>query len=277
MQEILFFVKKTVPTAFVLLLGGCALFNASKPVAPDHMVRVQYACRTADDGLLMATTQKGPAEDPGVPKAAVFEPPADFGPVTLKTGPKAECPDCPEKPGKTSPFLQVLHETMAEAMVGLFYDKPQSVRLIGKVPERLPKGSRYVGLARVWERPKQTKVLQADYEKMMGKTPEPGFQFMYDLGLRATVADIQGGKVIIRFDPTVTLGGMVPTPFCEGIIRDGGSHWKIHMQVTEGQLVRTGDLIGKVVEVTDTMFYIDFGHPFGGKELVCDVTIHAVP
>jgi len=263
-------ILKSCAMACILLIAACAQFKPSLPIRPGDRVRMQYTCRSAD-GLLMATTERAPTEDARTPKSPVFKAPAAFEPVVLTAGSETVCSTCPKESLQLKGFDDALHASLAAVIVDRPYGRHQQVLLKRQVPEGLPPGKRYVGLAKVWERDKQSSMLTDDYRKAMGHEPVVGFQYPYEMGLQASVFAIKDNHVLIRYTSEVALGSTVPTAFGQGIIRDGGSQWQIDMQVSEGQLVRAGGLVGRVVEVNPKMFYIDFGNSFGGQELVCDV------
>ena len=53
----------------------------------------------------------------------------------------------------------------------------------------------------------------------------------------------------------------------------------MHTNAQEGALVRTSkSLIGKITEVTEDTFVVDYGHTFGFTPLTCQTVFHkAVP
>jgi hypothetical protein len=253
---------------------GCAAFKPAKTVQSGDVVQARYTCRSAD-GLLVATTEENVARDPNTPKSSIYKASKVFKPVTLIAGSEEVCDTCPKKPAKVTAFSKALHDSLAGALAGLTYDRPLQLRLIGQQTSDVDPASRYLSFAKIWERPKQTIIPVANYIKMMGREPVEGYRFMHQMGIQGTVAEVRDDRVKIRFAPVVEEGGRVPTQFGEGIIRDGGKWWRIDMQVTEGQLVRSGDLVGRVVEISPTVFYVDYGLPLGGAELVCDLTVKA--
>ena len=261
--------RKIIPAVLVLLFAACAAVKPSTPVLSGDTVKLSYMCRSADAMLVATSESKTENQSQSSIVIASDKP----GPVVLKAGPETKCSTCPQEAHELKGFNTALSASLADAIVGLLYGRHQEIHIAREVPEGLPRGKRYLGLAKVWRRPKRTAMLADDYRKMVGRDPSVGDQYDYEMGLRATVSNVENGHVIISYTPTVALGGMVPTHFGEGIILDGGAKWKIDMQVHKGQLIRNGKLLGRVVEVNPTMFYIDFGHPFGGLELVCDLEI----
>jgi FKBP-type peptidyl-prolyl cis-trans isomerase 2 len=38
--------------------------------------------------------------------------------------------------------------------------------------------------------------------------------------------------------------------------------------------VRVGPYIGRISDINDRLFIVDFEHPLGGRELACEVAVH---
>ena len=96
-------------------------------------------------------------------------------------------------------------------------------------------------------------------------------------GTRTTVelgADREsaGGRLPMSRD-----GAQVETPFGKGVLREEADHCGIAIDARSGTLVRSGPLAGRIVSMNDRSFVIDYGHPFGGETLSCDVAVKAVP
>ncbi len=255
----------------IILLTACAAVQPSAPFQAGETARVDYTCRTLQ-GELVATTEKAATGDSRLPKAPIYGEPDSYEAVTLTIGPEDKCSTCPQEKTQLEGFNVSLHASLAAAIEGLSPGRFSDVHLAREIPEGMPAGKRYLGLAKVFKRPKNTSILVDDFRKMAQREPEVGFQYPFEMGLQARVIRIEHDRVFIDYEPVVTLGEKVSTPIGQGIIRDGGDRWLIENPLVENQLVRINDLVGKVVEVDDKMIYIDFGHPFGGLELVCDIT-----
>lgn len=260
--------------ACLLWLCSCAVFQPVKRVQPGDVINVNYTCRS-EDGQLMATTEKTAAQDQKTPRSPIFRMPEAFAPVTLVAGAEAANASEPQKPVKLSGFKKVLHKHLAMDLAGQRYGQPEPLRLSPHQTDLLPPAQGYVTFAKVWARPKQSIIPVDRFVKMMRRQPEVGFQYDHEMGLQATVANVGKRHVTIQYAPVNGLGCSVPTQFGTGIVKDGGTKWRIDMQVVEGQLVRSRDLVGRVVKVEPTMFYVDYGHPFGGGDLICDVAVDA--
>ena len=272
MNTILMAIVKTLIVAFSFLFTACAAVNPSTQVLSGEIVKLSYSCRS-EGGELLATTSSIPDIKPQQSKTPLLIASTEPQAVTLQAGPEKKCSTCPKDAQELVGFNAALSASLADTIVGLTYGVHKEIHIAREVPEGLPRGKRYLGMAKVWRRPKLSAMLVDDYREMMGRDPMVGYTYDSEMGLRATVSKIEKGHVTIQYAPAVALGSQVPTHFGEGIIQDDGTKWKIDIQVHEGQLIHSGELLGRVVEVNPTMFYIDFGHPFGHLELVCDLKI----
>ena len=89
--------------------------------------------------------------------------------------------------------------------------------------------------------------------------------------LPATVMAVDTKSVSVRFSPKP--GKEIETPFGKGTVRETSNDFEIVIAAPVGGLVRTGPLVGRIIGVDDTSFTLDYGHPFGGEELGCDIAI----
>jgi len=65
----------------------------------------------------------------------------------------------------------------------------------------------------------------------------------------------------------------IQTPFGPGKVTEAPTDLKITIDARVGSLARTGPLVGRVAAVDDNSITLDYGHPFGGEELNCDVVV----
>ena len=89
------------------------------------------------------------------------------------------------------------------------------------------------------------------------------------------VASVSETEVLIRF--SAQPGSVVETPFGKGTIRENENQFEIVSNAVKGTLVRTGPLVGRISGALDKMFTIDFGNPFGGETLACEVKAESIP
>ena len=72
-------------------------------------------------------------------------------------------------------------------------------------------------------------------------------------------------------------GSVVDTPFGKGTIKENEKNYEIVIDASVGHLVRSQGLVGRVSEVQDRTIVIDYGNPFGGETLSCDVKVEPAP
>ena len=88
------------------------------------------------------------------------------------------------------------------------------------------------------------------------------------------VESVTDKEVIVRFSGEN--GKQVLTPLGKGTIKELPDRFEIVIDAKQGDLIRSGELIGRVLITDDRDITIDFGHPFGGESLKCDLLIKSV-
>ena len=267
------FILNLMLVSMAAVIAACAAHRPAKLVQAGDIVQVSYTCRTSDNAIAVTTDQKI-AEDRQLLKSPIFLSPSAYGPVELTAGRPEECETCKKKRPKIKGFSEELNRQLAEAVTGWAYGERKTIHLTAEVPEGLTQDARYVGLAKIRRRPKIKQISRKLFIRSVGKTPEPGMDVPPEEGFTARVVAIEGDQVTIRV--TAEPGTQVKTPFGMGTIFDRGSLYEIDIDVNEGDLIRSGDMVGKVVKIKGRMFYVDFGQPFGGEELFCDVKVKPV-
>jgi hypothetical protein len=254
-------------------LSGAGCAPAPRPIQNGETANVYYACRTPD-GALAATNIRDVAEDPKQPKMSVFIPQSSYDPLALVAGKQDECQTCPRGPEKFSGFIAELHRLLAAELNGWENGRQKVIQLTAEALENLPPNARYSRLAKVRRRPKQTRMQAERYTLIAGKEPEVGDRFVSDFSLKGEITGISGDQVDIQL--TGVDGSEVVTPLGKGILHEDGDYYALAIQVAEGQLIRTGDVIGRIVDVDDNMFVIDYGYSLGGMDLTCHVRVEAI-
>jgi hypothetical protein len=147
------------------------------------------------------------------------------------------------------------------------------VKLRAAVQNKLPAPSRYIRLGRIRKRVKRMEGSAEKFVETTGKAPVVGDPApVIHRGFVSRVAAVEDDRVVLETLPPAG-GNTVDTPFGEAIVHDVGDYHHIELDVYEGKLVRTGDNMGYVHKVDDRFFYIDYGHPYGGMELSCDIVV----
>jgi FKBP-type peptidyl-prolyl cis-trans isomerase 2 len=93
--------------------------------------------------------------------------------------------------------------------------------------------------------------------------------------------EVKGTVVSVEENVVVTFAPVSDEPwkgrFGTSTVIDKGDHFEIDTDVQVGRLVRVGPLLGRISEVEREKFKVDYGHAFGGEELVCDVRVEEAP
>jgi len=242
-------------------LAGCAAGRSGRVIAAGDPVRVVYTCFDAS-GALAATNDRAAAQDGGAPKGHLFVPPREFSPLMLTAGTRPEAKD--------RGFDEELAAGLAVAVMGIGEGETKRIELAGGPMEGISDGDRYLKMATVRKRAKELRLGREEYLTRTGREPEKGRRFVLDPALPGVIEEVTDKEVVIRFP--LPEGGAVQTPFGRGTVRDAGDQWEIVIDAAVGRIVRSGPLAGRISEVNERFFTIDYGYPFGGESLRCDVT-----
>lgn len=249
----------------VIALAGCTTMDRGKPVAAGDRVGVEFTCRLAN-GDIAVSTSKQIADDPRQPKSKVFLARNGEGPLLLVAGKGMPTP----KDKRFLSFEEEVAARLAEQVIGMKTGESSAMELRA---QDLP-GSHTAQMAVVRQRPKEWRIARAVYTARAGKEPLVGQDFAMDPLVPGKVTDVADDQVTVRF--TAPVGTDVETPFGNGTIRESPEQYQIVLHPRVGSLVRTGSIVGRITKADERMFTIDYGNPFGGEPLLCDVTVGAV-
>lgn len=260
-------------TGMVLLLVhpslmGCSSRRAERAIAAGDRVRVEYTC-TLPNGDLVATTDDREGRDRAARKSVLFVAGEMEARSVLTAGPTPSA----SGGGQPKGFRSALIEKLSETLVGMKVGEIRKIALSASVENDLKDSERFLQMARVRKRTKE-KILTRDFflRFSKGEPPDVGRQVRVEPGLLGTVSSFDEKNVTLRITPEGEKE--IDTDFGKGKIRDKDGHYEIELDVRPGTLVRIGPLVGRVSEVNEETFTLDFGHPFGGQVLLC--TIRAV-
>jgi FKBP-type peptidyl-prolyl cis-trans isomerase 2 len=248
-------------------LSGCSTFGTVR-VKQGDIAMVDYTCRLTS-GEVVLTTREEIARD-NASHAAIFIPFKKYVPADLIAG----GPDIYPRFDKLKMFEWEVAAQVAQAIVGMKVGENNTIVLKADVPPNLNEDDRYSILGRVVRREKDQKVALKALKDKLGHAPVIGEQaFSFD-GFVGTVKGIADKEAIIHIE--VQDGRIVDQPFGKGVIKDYPDHYDILANAQEGHLVRTASQVGRIIKVTETTFTIDYGHPFGFEDLMCDVRIESI-
>ncbi|MHC1729274.1 MAG: hypothetical protein AB9866_25295 [Syntrophobacteraceae bacterium] len=239
-------------------------------VTPGDEVGVQFTCRLGN-GQVASSSYSSVATEAGIPKSSIFIPRTTDDPVTLTAGEAAAT----LQGGKYMALEDAIILQLAKTVPGMRLGESRTVEIEANVQPSLGPRDRYVQLALVRQRSKQIRMTREEYANRTGREPKEGDAFSIDPAIPGKVVSLKDNEVLIHF--FARSGSEVETPFGKGIIRETEKDYEIVIQVSKGVLVRSSGLVGRVTEINDRVFTVDFGHPFGGEKLMCDVAVTTLP
>ena len=267
MQKQEYFIFALIIIIIVSTLSGCSALGPVR-VKQGDTAMVNYTCRLMSGEVVLTTREEIAGEKAS--HAAIFIPFKKYGPTDLVAG----GPDNYPRFGKLKMFEWEVAAQVARAIVGMKVGENNTIVLKADVPQGLDEEERYTTLGRVVRKEKDQKVALKVLKDKLGHAPAIGEQAFSFEGFVGTVKGIIDKEAIIHIE--VQDGRIVDQPFGKGVIKDYPDHYDIITDAQEGHLVRTASQVGRIIKVTETTFTIDYGHPFGGEELMCDVQIESV-
>jgi hypothetical protein len=249
---------------------ACAAVKPKPTIQARDTVWVDYTCRL-ENGLIAATTLESIAENDRDNRARIFKEHRDYVPLHVVAG--SECEPCRSN-GKLPEMDKEIELQMTAFVVGKTEGLYPSVQLISEVPEGLHPETRFLRAARIQPREKESRMSRQRYVEQFGADPRIGEEWPQGPGFKLKLARIQGDTVIFRLIPDPS--HEFDTPFGRATIVDKGNLYEVIIDAQEGRLVRMGNTVGRIVEVDESVFTVDFGHPFGGAILNCDIDIVSV-
>ena len=247
-----------------LSLSGCSTVAAKQVVKAGDQVGLQFTCRFPD-GSLAASTDPAVADNPKILKSPVFMVRNDQEPVRITAGERLKAKD----PRFIMTFEYAVADRLADSVVGMHFGEKRSVTVSAeRMPDR-PGESSTLKLVAVRKYPKEMRFSPEEFTGRAGYAPAVGKEYNYDPDVPGKVISVSETEVVVGF--TAMSGAIVETPFGKGTIRELPDRYEIVLEVKEGRLVRSANLVGVVTSVNDSTFAVDFGHPFGGKTLSCEL------
>lgn len=247
----------------LLMLSACA----STGVKPGETVKVSYTCRRPD-GRVVLTTNASTASNQAA-LAPTFLPYKQYGPELMVAGGGRGKP----LDGKLNPLESEAVWRIAQALPGLSLGQNHLIVLKAEVPAGLKDADRYITIGRRQSLPLERRMKLSELKAKLGHEPKPGEQVFALKGFSGTLKAVKGDEAVIAIK--VPDGQRVAQPYGTGTVKLHADHYEIITEVSVGQVYRTLNLIGRVVAVTDNDFTLDYGQPFGGEDLSCDVLIEA--
>jgi FKBP-type peptidyl-prolyl cis-trans isomerase 2 len=256
--------KTLLPLSVLLAaaLAGCTSGGA-RSVANGDRVGMQFTCRLPNGELAVSTD---PDTVKGAPVSRIYMKRTISDPLEVVVGGEKKNQPTPTRIA----FETDVAERLAIALVGAKDGATLTTELSADRIAGLPENERFLKMAKVRKRPKEQRMTREAYKARTGLDPAVDQSFVNDPALPGKVVEVNGDEVLIRFTQALQ---EIELPFGRGIIRERTDRFEIDIQAIPGTLVRTGGMVGRVATVDNEMITIDYGHPFGGEKLNCDVTV----
>lgn len=249
-------------SASCLVSFGCL---AQKPaIQAGERVEVGFTCRLP--GGEVAATTRDDASLSGQAKAPVYLPRSGPETVTVTAGALPASGQARER----LPFEQEVVRRLAQVVPGL---PEKEVARLELSAQRYGSegGDRIVRLAKVRKRQKEMRLSREEFAGRTGKQPEAGAPFVLDPMVPGKVAEVTDSEVVIRF--FVAEGKALASPFGPVAVRELDDRYELEIGAERGALIRAGAMVGRIAAVDPETITVDFGHPFGGETLRCEVEV----
>lgn len=235
-------------------------------VRSGETVGVHFTCRLRN-GETAISTCRSLAKDTSIPKSTIFLERDRDASVMLVA---EKNPPGPERPNVMG-FESWLFYRLSSALVGLAKGEKTTVEINAERLEEREKGEHSIKMARVRQRPKEVRMTLEEYRGRTGKMPELGQTYTVDPAFPGRIFSMTENEVLIRFSPENKT--KVVTPLGDGAVKEHSDRFEVVINAQPGTLVRSGGIVGRIVNIDERFITIDYGHPFGGETLFCDVLV----
>jgi FKBP-type peptidyl-prolyl cis-trans isomerase 2 len=250
-----------------IALAGCANVQKIKPVASGDLVGVHFTCRLKN-GDIAISTSKEVTENAALSKSAIFVPRNDEGALAITAGSDAQ----EHVPDDIISFEDRAKGMIAAAVVGMTPGEKHTVRLRAERKDKDHNGQENtIKINRITHRPREMEMARGEFLARTGKAPLLDEEIDLGEGIMAKVLSMSGDKVNLRV--SATADALIRTPFGPGKVTETPTDLEIVVDAPIGGLVRTGPLVGRIAALDDNSITLDYGHPFGGEELTCEVIV----
>lgn len=251
----------------VMTVAGCAVREPGNVISKNDYIKVNYTCRTQRNEVIATTDQKV-AENPEILKSNVLAKREKREPETIIAGQENQGQPAKDRLRFLAPEIR---KQIAMQLVGKQIGKPYEMTLESAVPEGIKSSNRYMTFKLVRKVPRVQSVSRYAFFRGLKREPVVGEVLKRDGIAYARVLKISKDTVVYEMINEEKL--VINTPWGKArVISEPGSKWiETRIDVQKGSLVRTGGVIGKVIEITETTFKVDYGHPFAEECLSCIV------
>lgn len=257
---------------FILCAAGCRTTGSGRVVKPEKIINygdevlVDFTCRLKKDEKIVMTTDESLIKDNKDAASNIFYPLSKYTPVSIKAGEGKKAPDF----GTLNSTSKEILENISMTIVGKKEGVPIVFDISAEYSTIVSDDDRYLIITRIRKKPRIQKVSLELWQKTNGD-PSPGDvieNYQDNEGITVTILSVEDNQV--EFRVSFEDGKTMDTPMGKALIYIEGDDIKTIYDFKPGDLLRTGPIVGRVIDVTDTMVTFDYGHPFGGEELSCE-------
>jgi FKBP-type peptidyl-prolyl cis-trans isomerase 2 len=231
-------------------------------------IYMEYTCYRKDRAMVFTTDPE--KEKFAEKKADIFLPQRDPGPVQMTAG--SHQVEQIHTMTAADDFEHAIASYLAQAIVNEPYEKMLTVEIGGEVQKNISDSERYLKLNRHQIMDRKKWVGMEEIKTATGKAPAVGDKIPLKeaTGVLFVITKLDGDKALMEIE--ISEGAEMKHAFGrKRFINIDHEKYDIVIDTEKGRLIRSGDLVGRVSEVGDQSFTMDYGHPFGGESFVCDV------
>jgi FKBP-type peptidyl-prolyl cis-trans isomerase 2 len=262
-----FITKNRCLALAALVISGCATVESGQPVKAGDKVGIHFTCRLPNGEIAAETKPENEGEGRAVSRIYIKR--ASVDPLVVEAG--KGVPDVPNPFGK--PFEDEIANRLAIAIVGMKQGETTSVELVAEHTPGLSLRDQYITMPATRKYPKEKKFTREEYKQRTGKDAEVDQPFAADPAFQGKVAGISGDEVLVRFSPK---SNEFDLPFGMATVTEKEDRYEAAIHAVKGNLVRSGPLVGRVIEADADSIKLDYGHPFGDETLKCGVKVESV-
>jgi FKBP-type peptidyl-prolyl cis-trans isomerase 2 len=147
----------------------------------------------------------------------------------------------------------------------------KTVELNTESQSDLPEEERSIRITRKKTQPKRITYSEKIFPRITGSEKALDETVRLNGGIVGRVRSIENGEIEVVFEPESDepMDGV----FGPVIVNDLGDQYEMEILAQEGSVVRVGPAYGRITEVTDDKFKVDYSNPYAGETLTCDVEI----
>lgn len=231
-------------------------------------VSMHFSCYMPN-GELLATTEKAVYENDNIKKIDLYLPQDDFSPwvVLANSG----------YGGEEFDHLPTLNSAIAgklsKKITGLGVNERKKFRISGGNVLADNDPGRFLTMARRAQFQNFTYVTVDKFKELTGEDPKKGMKFGFnERSVSSTVDKIEQNVVVVRDEyesGSVFITMMGKTKL---IKQEDGSYMQEFL-LNKGDYILSGNFMGLITDVDEHAFTVDYGDPFAGRDLACDVQV----